>query len=200
MAGALFTDLSELTMSASYLELGLDGDATFELFVRSLPDERRFLVACGLAEGRFVTGVRLDGDLVALSRAVRAGIDEAGCTEVRILVSGDLDEHVIADLRAAGAPVDAFGVGTRLGTSADVPALGVIDKLVARGRRLVRPPLAEARERCAAAVASLPSALRGLDAEPVPPYPVGLSPGLRSLAEAVSGPLGRSVVGEERHG
>jgi hypothetical protein len=71
---------------------------------------------------------------------------------------------------------------------------------VAGGRRLVRPPLAEARERCATALGSLPPRLRSLEVEPVPPFPVELAPGLHALAEAVGGPLGRPVVGEERHG
>ncbi len=209
------------------------------------------------AEGRSVTGVRLDsGDLAADSRAVRDVLDEAGCTEVRIIVSGDLDEYVIADLLAAGAPVDAFGVGTRMGTSADASSLGVVYKLVedvdgprakrspgkvtlpgakqvwrrrddagapvadelslagevvdgaepllhqvvSGGRRLARPPLAEAVDRWAANLASLPPSLRALDVEPAPPFPVGLSPALHDLAEAVGGSLGTPVVGEERLG
>jgi nicotinate phosphoribosyltransferase len=210
-----------------------------------------------VAEGRFVTGVRLDsGDLLEHSRVVRAVLDEAGCTDVRILASGDLDEYVISGLVGAGAPIDAFGVGTRLGTSADEPSLGVVYKLVADvdgprakrstgkvtlpgakqvwrrrggggvpvadvlalegeevegaepllrhvvagGRRLLRPPLGEARERCAVAVASLPPSLRSLDVGPAPPFPVELGPELHALAEAVGGPLGAPVVGEERHG
>jgi nicotinate phosphoribosyltransferase len=75
--------------------------------------------------------VRLDsGDLDVLSRKVRAILDDAGQSDVRILASGDLDEYRIADLVAAGAPIDAFGVGTRMGTSADAPSLGVVYKLV----------------------------------------------------------------------
>ncbi len=76
-------------------------------------------------------GVRLDsGDLVALSRAVRRILDDAGLREARIMASGDLDEHKIADLVAAGAPIDGFGVGTELATSADAPALSAIYKMV----------------------------------------------------------------------
>jgi nicotinate phosphoribosyltransferase len=75
--------------------------------------------------------VRLDsGDLDVLSRKVRAILDDAGLSDIRILASGDLDEYRIADLIAAGAPIDAFGVGTRMGTSADAPSLGVVYKLV----------------------------------------------------------------------
>jgi len=75
--------------------------------------------------------VRLDsGDLDQLSRGVRAILDASGLTETRIFASGDLDEYRIAALLASGAPIDAFGVGTRLATSFDQPALGGIYKLV----------------------------------------------------------------------
>lgn len=82
-------------------------------------------------EGIRIAGVRLDsGDLELLSRKVRSILDEGGLRDVRILASGDLDEHRITDLVAAGAPIDAFGVGTRMGTSEDAPSLGVVYKLV----------------------------------------------------------------------
>lgn len=75
--------------------------------------------------------IRLDsGDFVALSRAARAILDEAGLHNVQIMISGDLDEYRIAELVAAGAPVDSFGVGTQLATSADAPNLSAIYKLV----------------------------------------------------------------------
>ena len=77
------------------------------------------------AEGHRLAGVRLDsGDLAATSRDVRAILDAGGCPEVRIIVSGGLDEHDVAALLAAGAPIDAFGIGTRLDVSADAPSLG----------------------------------------------------------------------------
>jgi len=76
-------------------------------------------------------GVRLDsGDFLTLSRQVRAILDEAGLRDAKIMASGDLDEHRIRDLAAAGAPIDAFGVGTQLSTSADAPALGATYKMV----------------------------------------------------------------------
>ena len=75
--------------------------------------------------------VRLDsGDLVALSREVRRVLDAGGLPDTRIFVSGDLDEHRIAQLLADAAPIDAFGVGTALSTSSDAPALGGVYKLV----------------------------------------------------------------------
>lgn len=83
------------------------------------------------AAGHHLAGVRLDsGDLAALSRAVRKILDEGGCAEVKILVSGGLDEHDIAALLAAGAPIDGFGIGTRLTTSADAPSVDLVYKLV----------------------------------------------------------------------
>jgi nicotinate phosphoribosyltransferase len=82
-------------------------------------------------QGGQVRGVRLDsGDLADLAIGVRRILDEAGGHDVEIFASGDLDEHRIARLLAAGAPIDAFGVGTQLGTSADEPALGAVYKLV----------------------------------------------------------------------
>jgi nicotinate phosphoribosyltransferase len=75
--------------------------------------------------------VRLDsGDLEVLAPAVRRILDDGGLTDVQIFASGDLDEYRIAELMAAGAPIDAFGVGTQLGTSGDAPHLGVVYKLV----------------------------------------------------------------------
>lgn len=81
--------------------------------------------------GLQLRGVRLDsGDIGALAKQVRAILDEAGMTQTRILASNDLDEFKIAELLAAGAPVDLFGVGTELSTSRDAPALGGVYKLV----------------------------------------------------------------------
>lgn len=83
-----------------------------------------------VASGLRPAAVRLDsGDIVALSRDVRRVLDAGGLGETQIFVSGDLDEHRIAALLAADAPVDGFGVGTALSTSNDAPALGIIYKL-----------------------------------------------------------------------
>jgi nicotinate phosphoribosyltransferase len=81
--------------------------------------------------GKPLWGVRIDsGDLLRLSRDVRRILDAAGLRDARIMASGDLDEMTIADIVAAGAPVDAFGVGTELATSGDAPSMGTIYKLV----------------------------------------------------------------------
>jgi nicotinate phosphoribosyltransferase len=57
-------------------------------------------------------------------------LDEGGLREAKIMASGDLDEYKIRDLVRAGAPIDAFGVGTQLATSADAPSMSTIYKLV----------------------------------------------------------------------
>ena len=81
--------------------------------------------------GRPLAGVRIDsGDFLEHSRQVRAILDAAGLGEARIMVSGDLDEYRIRELRAAGAPVDVFGVGTQLSVSADAPSLSAVYKMV----------------------------------------------------------------------
>ena len=77
-------------------------------------------------------GVRLDsGDLLELSRRVRRVLDEAGLPGVTIFASGGLDENEIERLLGDGAPIDGFGVGSRLGVSADAPYLDAAYKLVA---------------------------------------------------------------------
>ncbi|MFB6098992.1 MAG: nicotinate phosphoribosyltransferase, partial [Salinibacter sp.] len=77
-----------------------------------------------------VRGIRLDsGDLGDLAQKSRRLLDEAGLQDVMIFASGGLDEYKIADLLEGGAPIDGFGVGTKMGTSADQPALDSAYKL-----------------------------------------------------------------------
>ncbi|MHC4133564.1 MAG: nicotinate phosphoribosyltransferase [Planctomycetota bacterium] len=84
------------------------------------------------ARGGELRGVRIDsGDLLALSRRVRRRLDEAGFAQTRIIATSDLDEHRIAALKEGGAPIDTWGVGTRLATAYDEPALGGVYKLSA---------------------------------------------------------------------
>jgi len=88
------------------------------------------------ALGRPLWGVRLDsGDLAALARAARSILDAAGLQDAKIMASGDLNEYRIQELCAAGAPIDSFGVGTDLATSADAPALAAVYKLVETERK-----------------------------------------------------------------
>lgn len=84
--------------------------------------------------GARVSAIRLDsGDLLEESRACRAILDEAGFTEIRIMVSGGLDEYRIRDLIEQGAPIDGFGVGTAIGVAKDAPALELAYKLTEYG-------------------------------------------------------------------
>lgn len=82
--------------------------------------------------GYRLAAIRLDsGDLATLSRAARRILDDAGLQATQILASGDLDEHLIGELKRRGAPIDTWGVGTRLATAYDQPALGGVYKLAA---------------------------------------------------------------------
>ncbi len=81
--------------------------------------------------GRPLWGVRLDsGDLETLAPQVRAILDEAGLQDAKIMASGDLDEYRIEQLVQSGVPIDSFGVGTQLSTSADAPNLSATYKVV----------------------------------------------------------------------
>lgn len=142
------------TMAHSFVTAFADELEAFRAYARAFPDSavllldtydtiqgarKAVIVAAELAaEGRALSGVRLDsGDLPALSREVRRMFDEAGFPGVRIVASGGLDEHDIDALVAQGAPIDAFGVGTRLNVSADAPSLDLVYKLVRYGGREV---------------------------------------------------------------
>ena len=84
------------------------------------------------AAGHEPKGIRLDsGDLAYLSKEARKMLDEAGFPNAIICASGDLDETSIASLKEQGAKIDSWGVGTKLITSADLPALGGVYKLAA---------------------------------------------------------------------
>lgn len=93
--------------------------------------EKAVIIAKELEAKSFrLGGVRLDsGDLAETSKKVRKILDENGLEYVKIFASGDLDEFKLAELQADGAKIDAFGVGTKMGTSADRPYLDVIYKL-----------------------------------------------------------------------
>ena len=142
------------TMAHSFVTAFADELEAFRAYARAFPDSavllldtydtiqgarKAVIVAAELAaEGRALAGVRLDsGDLPALSREVRRMFDEAGFPGVRIVASGGLDEHDIDALLAQGAPIDAFGIGTRLNVSADAPSLDLVYKLVRYGGREV---------------------------------------------------------------
>jgi nicotinate phosphoribosyltransferase len=116
------------------------------LLIDTYDTERGALCAARVAREK-LRGVRLDsGDLLALSRAVRAILDQNGCAQARIVASGDLNEYKIERLRRAGAPIDMYGVGTDLVASVDAPALGGVYKLVELERDGVRTPIAKFSE------------------------------------------------------
>jgi len=134
------------TMAHSFIESFDDETAAFESFARSRPDNLVLLldtydteaaahkvVALApklKAAGITIRAVRLDsGDLVALARSVRKILDAGGLTEVTIFASGGLDEDALAAFVQNNAPIDGFGVGTSLTTSADVPAIDCVYKL-----------------------------------------------------------------------
>jgi nicotinate phosphoribosyltransferase len=135
------------TVAHSYIESFPSELDAFRAFVRTYPGdpillidtydtlrgaEHAIIVARELAqEGRRVRAVRLDsGDLAELSRAVREILDRAGFRDIQIFASGGLDEYEIAELEAKRAPIDGYGVGSRLGTSADAPLADMAYKLV----------------------------------------------------------------------
>ena len=93
--------------------------------------EKAAIVAKELQDsGICLGGVRLDsGDLAKTSKKIRKIFDKQGLEYVKIFASGDLDEYKIQELLNAGAPIDSFGVGTKMGTSADRPYLDGIYKL-----------------------------------------------------------------------
>lgn len=77
-------------------------------------------------------GVRIDsGDIAYISKKVRQQLDEAGFTEAKIYASNDLDENTILNLKMQKAKIDVWGVGTKLITAYDQPALGAVYKIVA---------------------------------------------------------------------
>jgi len=140
------------TMAHSFIEVFGDEQQAFTAFAADFPGMTTFLVdtydtARGVRNAIEVirrlrlpgpVGVRLDsGDLAALARMARAMLDEAGLGDARIFASGSLDEYAIAGLVAAAAPIDAYGVGTKMGVSADAPYLDSAYKLVSYDGRPV---------------------------------------------------------------
>jgi nicotinate phosphoribosyltransferase len=133
------------TMAHAYVLAFESEEDAFRSFIETFPNGTVLLVdtydtlggvanAIAAARGAGVPlrGVRLDsGDLLTLSRAARELLDEAGMEDTNIAASGDLHEGRIADLVAAGAPIDLWGVGTDLGTSRDSPVVNGVYKLVA---------------------------------------------------------------------
>lgn len=96
--------------------------------------EHAIIVAQEMLErGEHLAGIRIDsGDLAWLSVTIRSMLDDAGCHDVKILASNDLDEYTIQSLEVEqGACIDSWGVGTRMAVAYDQPALGMVYKLSA---------------------------------------------------------------------
>ncbi len=130
------------TMAHSFVQAHDDESAAFADFARAQPANATLLIdtydteraahsVVALAKaGMQVQGVRIDsGDLGAHAREVRRILDEGGLAQARIFASGNLDEDRLQALVGGGAPIDAFGVGTRMNVSADAPFLDCAYKL-----------------------------------------------------------------------
>ncbi len=133
------------TMAHSYIEAFPTERDAFVAMATDFPDRTAFLVdtydtitgveialevAAALGQHDRLA-VRIDsGDLLALSRQTRAILDASGRPDATIMVSGGLDEFDIERLLDADAPINTFGVGTRIGVSADAPSLETVYKLV----------------------------------------------------------------------
>ncbi|WP_019119376.1 nicotinate phosphoribosyltransferase [Brevibacillus massiliensis] len=150
LAGMMFGIPTKGTHAHSWVQDHATELEAFERFAEALPDEVTLLVdtydtlKSGIpnaikigkklqAAGKKLQGIRIDsGDLAYLSIKAREMLDNAGLKDVKIISSHDLDENVILNLKAQGAKIDTWGVGTKLITAADDPALGGVYKVVAK--------------------------------------------------------------------
>jgi nicotinate phosphoribosyltransferase len=148
LAGKLFGIPVAGTHSHSWVMAFDSEEEAFAQYARILPDNCIFLVdtyqtlpgvrhavqtAKELRErGSELAGIRLDsGDLAALSIEARKILDQSGFPKAQIVASNELDEHIIESLKHQGAKIDLWGVGTKLATAFDQPALGGVYKLSA---------------------------------------------------------------------
>lgn len=158
LAGEIFGIPTKGTHAHSWVQIFDSEQEAFEVYARALPDQVSLLVdtfdtlESGVphairtaklleAEGKRLGSIRLDsGDLAYLSVQARKMLDDAGLPYVKIVASNDLDENTIFNLKAEGARIDTWGVGTQLITAADQPALGGVYKLVERERNGAMEP------------------------------------------------------------
>jgi nicotinate phosphoribosyltransferase len=143
------------TMAHSYVSAFGNEREAFSAYAETFPDHSIFLIdtydtlegarqAVAVAKemkktGHALVGVRLDsGNMVSLSRGVRKILNDAGFYTVKIFASSGFDEFKIARVVAKGAKIDAFGVGTNVGVSADAPFVDIVYKIVRYKGRDVR--------------------------------------------------------------
>ncbi|MCM3632199.1 nicotinate phosphoribosyltransferase [Paenibacillus camelliae] len=149
-AAMLFDIPAKGTHAHAWVQIHNSEQEAFDRYAEALPDDVTLLVdtydtlrdgvphaietAKKLAEkGKRMKAIRLDsGDLAYLSKRARTMLDQAGLEDVKIVASNDLDENIIVELKAQGARIDSWGIGTKLITAADNPALGGVYKLVAK--------------------------------------------------------------------
>jgi nicotinate phosphoribosyltransferase len=134
------------TMAHSYVQVHDNEQQAFDDFARTRPEGVILLIdtyntEAGArkvvalypklkADGIAIRGVRIDsGDLIEMSKKVRRILDDGGCQDVIILVSGGVNEDVLQDMKRQNAPIDGFGIGVSLDVSTDVPALDCAYKL-----------------------------------------------------------------------
>lgn len=150
LAGKLFGIPTSGTHSHAWVQDFPDELSAFRAYASAFPDSSVLLVdtydtlksgvpnaikvGIELQEKGFpLLGIRLDsGDLAYLSKQARSMLDEAGLTQTKIVASSDLDEKTILQLKTQGAKIDSWGVGTKLITAYDQPALGAVYKMVAK--------------------------------------------------------------------
>jgi nicotinate phosphoribosyltransferase len=154
LAGARYGIPVSGTMAHSFVNTFEDEIESFRAYGRSFPDSSTFLVDTYDSEdgikkaaqvalemkrrGHGLKAIRLDsGNLLDLSTMARAMLDDAGLGEVQVFASGGLDEFEIDALVQAGAPIDGFGVGTKVGVSSDAPWADCVYKLVVYDQRPV---------------------------------------------------------------